>query len=117
MTTQATLCGAVLVVAFLLSGCETIPQSGLLYAQHTVGGLDLGVGDTTTFGAPITFGYKPSMGVYLPLAVKGDQIHKIIGTATLQFPTGDSAEARAAQARIPAAFEALIREGRYADAI
>lgn len=117
MTKRAMTRGAVLIVAFFLSACQSIPQSGLLYAQHTVGGLDLGVGDTTTSAAHITLGYKHTMGVFLPLVVQGDKIEHIVGTASLPFPSGDSKEEKELRAKLSAAVETAIREGKYADAV
>lgn len=58
------------LVAMANCACQSIPQAGMLYSQHTVGGLEIAVGDTSTTTSPahIQIGYKNDFGTYIPMA-------------------------------------------------
>ena len=64
------LCAA-LALACMVAGCNSLPTAGMLYAQHTVGGLEVAVGDPTVASSPahIKIGYSNDFGTYIPMAV------------------------------------------------
>jgi hypothetical protein len=99
----------------LLAGCQAIPQAGLLYSQHTVGGLEIAVGDATASTSPahIKIGYSNDFGTFIPMAVgKNAQITDIYSLlASARIP--DSA----VDERVKAAVTKAIQDGTLFDVI
>src|SRR5947209_4571526 len=119
LTNTALSKGTGLFVLGLLAGCQTIPQAGLLYSQHTVGGLEVAVGDTTASTSPahIKIGYSNDFATFIPMAVgKNAQLSDIYSLLASSRLPPEVVDDRM-RARVAAAISKSIEEGTFFDVI